>query len=101
MQLICTGGCAIYKLQRKWRTAFRCPDLYIEKRASQLALAFYSASPYAAGEHTGLLTAHDLACGGFLGDPFGTGSHWNTSTGWVYFVRSRPGLVRSVGGDDL
>ncbi|GBP77265.1 hypothetical protein EVAR_50716_1 [Eumeta japonica] len=49
-------------------------------------LVFYSASPYAAGEHTGVLTARDLPCGGFLGDPFGTGSHWNTSTGWVHFV---------------
>ncbi|GBP83143.1 hypothetical protein EVAR_90298_1 [Eumeta japonica] len=23
---------------------------------------------------------------GDLGDPLGTGSHWNTSTGWVHFI---------------
>ncbi|GBP27514.1 hypothetical protein EVAR_14336_1 [Eumeta japonica] len=49
-------------------------------------LVFYSASPYAAGQRMGVLTARDLPFGGFLGDPLGTGSHWNTSTGWVYFV---------------
>ncbi|GBP76790.1 hypothetical protein EVAR_36638_1 [Eumeta japonica] len=44
------------------------------------------ASPYAAGQLTRVFKAHDLPCGGFLRDPLGTGSHWNTSTSWVHFV---------------
>ncbi|GBP29485.1 hypothetical protein EVAR_22098_1 [Eumeta japonica] len=43
-------------------------------------------SPYAAGQHTGVLTARDLPCGRFLGDSLGTGSHWNINTGWVHSI---------------
>ncbi|GBP50054.1 Zinc finger protein 852 [Eumeta japonica] len=38
------------------------------------------------GQHTGVLTAHDLPCGGFLGDPLCTGSHWNANSGWFHSV---------------
>ncbi|GBP95249.1 hypothetical protein EVAR_67199_1 [Eumeta japonica] len=45
----------------------------------------YQTVPYAAGQHTApLSTARNLPCGGFLGDPLGTGSHWNTKTGWFF-----------------
>ncbi|GBP58157.1 hypothetical protein EVAR_86319_1 [Eumeta japonica] len=78
---VCRGAAAIMY-------AFYAKDPEFEP-----GLVFYSASTYAAGQHTGVLTARDLPREGSLGGPLGTGSHWNTNTGRVV---ERRGLRRAI-----